>query len=65
MFRLASLFAIACLALAAGKLLTTPQLVSQEPQPETGKDPTERLKNGCLAVMPKGYSPFHARFSLN
>jgi len=65
MFRLASFLAIACLALAASKLITTPQLVGEEPQPDKGNDPTERLKNRCLAVMPKGYSPFHARFSLN
>jgi hypothetical protein len=65
MVRLASLFAVACLALAATKLLSTPQLTAEQPQPDKGPDPVDRFKLRCLAAMPKGYSPFHARFSLN
>jgi hypothetical protein len=63
MFRIASLFALACLTLAAASLLATPKVTAEEPQPE--KDRPEESGNRCKALLQGNTVPFHARFSVN
>jgi hypothetical protein len=65
MFRLASVFAFACLTLAATALLTTPRARALEPEPRE-KEKDEGPRNRCAALTGKACSTyFHARFSLN
>jgi hypothetical protein len=63
MFRIASLFALACLTLAAASLLATPKAAAEEPQPE--KDRPNESGNRCRPFLPGNTVPFHARFSVN
>ena len=63
MFRLASLFAVACLTLAATALIVTPQTAPQEPQPD--KDNDDELINRSTVLATAGATSYHARFSLN
>jgi hypothetical protein len=65
MVRLASLFTLACLALAASALLTTSQTVAEELPPNKEKEPSQQPKNRCFALASESSTPFHARFSLN
>jgi hypothetical protein len=64
MFRLASFFALACLALAATALLTAPKSPAEE-QPSNDTNSSAEAKNRLAALTAEGTVPFHARFSLN
>jgi hypothetical protein len=65
MFRLASVFALACIALAAAAFLNTPKMPRQEPQQDNEKVQKELLFRRAVAVaLPKAPS-FHVRFSVN
>jgi hypothetical protein len=64
MFRLASVFALACLTLAATALLTSPRSGAEQPQ-QPDKDRDEGPRNRCAALPAAGMAYFHARFSLN
>lgn len=64
MIRLASLFAVAGLTLAAMTLASSPKAVSRKPRrrevPKTALHPRRMLSQVLEPVV-----PFHARFSLN
>jgi hypothetical protein len=63
MFRLASLFALACLTLAATTLLKAPKAAALEPRQENDDNPPSNHRSAvCVTVSAV---PFHARFSLN
>ena len=64
MFRIASVFALACLTLAATALLTFPKSTAQ-PAPQPDKDRDAGPLNRCAALPVAGTAYFHARFSLN
>lgn len=64
MFRLASVFALACLTLAATAFLTTPKSTAAQP-PCPDNDPGQGITNRCAALPLASTAYFHARFSLN
>jgi hypothetical protein len=64
MIRLASLFALACLGLAATALLTAPNNLA-EAQPLSEDRGNAETKNRFAVLGPERPVSFHARFSLN
>jgi hypothetical protein len=64
MIRLASFFALACLALAATALLTTSQSPAAENSPREN-DYNPDMGNRLAVRTVEHTVPFHARFSLN
>jgi len=63
MFRLASVFAVACLTLAATALLTARPRAQEKPQREN--DSNAGTGNRLAGLGAERAVPFHARFSLN
>jgi hypothetical protein len=61
MFRYASLFAFACLTLAAAAFLSGPKPANEQQDNGPDETPTNRVP----ALQGAGAVPFHARFSLN
>jgi hypothetical protein len=61
MFRYASLFAFACLTLAAAAFLSGPKPANEHQEPPQD----EMTQNRVPTLLVAGAVPFHARFSLN
>jgi hypothetical protein len=64
MFRLASLFGLAVLVVAALAVTTTPRASAEELQP-TNDGPGDEPQNRSPAKAPVAVLSFHAPFSLN
>ena len=65
MVRLASLLALACLAMAASALVSAPKRISVAPPDENKGDKKLAPQNRCAGLVSSGRVSFHARFSLN
>jgi hypothetical protein len=63
MFRLASFFALACVALAASAFLKTSPPPAE--QPSEDNDQNDELPNRVAALPRPDSAVYHARFSLN